>query len=388
MRAILLVLLSAAGTAQICGDCNGDGVGYTVVDALLAAQIDVGLVIPTPAHLVACEVDGAPGLTVLDALVLAQVAAGLPPPPGHACNRPPTCAILAPVPGPGPYAQPLGIEVRADDPDQDPLVLTVDASTDGGVTWTPLRMHLTSPSWNPAAAVPAGSTLSFAADLTRPPLRGQPGTVDVRVTVDDGRDTSTCTVWGVTTARADPEFLGVPLGRDSVVFVLAADQAMTIVPVSKALTYPGFTPATAWEALAEAVEDTILTLDPSSQTFGLVTHDGSFTMWRGWLELADPANQQAAIAWLRGHVPAGGTVYTPAASSGINIGGGPPNVIVMVEAGWPNEGLSALSGIIAANGGRVAISTCHADPWQPGSPTAQLLQDLATLNGGTFIQLP
>ena len=69
----------------LCGDCNTDGV-VDVLDALLAAQAEVGVALLTPTQFANCNVEGAlepdPGaeVTVLDALRLAQFAVGSPVP--------------------------------------------------------------------------------------------------------------------------------------------------------------------------------------------------------------------------------------------------------------------------------------------------------------------
>jgi hypothetical protein len=67
----------------LCGDCNQDG-SVTILDALHAAQADVGLVTLAPPAFSSCNVTGvlepAPGaaVTVLDALAIASVVSGLP----------------------------------------------------------------------------------------------------------------------------------------------------------------------------------------------------------------------------------------------------------------------------------------------------------------------
>jgi hypothetical protein len=62
----------------LCGDCNEDGNGPTVLDALAAAQMGAGLTSPSPSQEGCCDVDSSGSITVLDALVMAQDAAGLP----------------------------------------------------------------------------------------------------------------------------------------------------------------------------------------------------------------------------------------------------------------------------------------------------------------------
>jgi hypothetical protein len=67
---------------SLCGDCNADG-SISILDALRAAQANVGLTTLTPEQFSNCNVTGAvepdPGaaVTILDALAIAQSAAGL-----------------------------------------------------------------------------------------------------------------------------------------------------------------------------------------------------------------------------------------------------------------------------------------------------------------------
>jgi hypothetical protein len=64
--------------AGICGDCNQDGSGPTIVDALSAAQVAAGLLMPGPVQLACCDVNTTTAVEILDALLLAQYAAGIP----------------------------------------------------------------------------------------------------------------------------------------------------------------------------------------------------------------------------------------------------------------------------------------------------------------------
>lgn len=82
----LAIALSGSANAG-CGDCNGDG-RQDILDALVAAQSGVGLVVLQSPEYEACNVEGVPGgpytpgtsVDVIDALEHAQVAAGIVPP--------------------------------------------------------------------------------------------------------------------------------------------------------------------------------------------------------------------------------------------------------------------------------------------------------------------
>jgi len=65
-------------TKKQCGDCNQDG-SITILDALVAAQIGVGLVTAEGEALEICDVDGSGDVSILDALLLSRFLAGLVP---------------------------------------------------------------------------------------------------------------------------------------------------------------------------------------------------------------------------------------------------------------------------------------------------------------------
>jgi hypothetical protein len=60
----------------MCGDCNLDA-AVTILDALVAAQISAGLLVPTQAQQGCCDVDSSMNIAIIDALLIAQDAAGL-----------------------------------------------------------------------------------------------------------------------------------------------------------------------------------------------------------------------------------------------------------------------------------------------------------------------
>ena len=62
----------------VCGDCDDNTMGPTVLDALVGAQLAAALLTPTLTQTGCCDVDSSGTITVLDALLMAQAAAALP----------------------------------------------------------------------------------------------------------------------------------------------------------------------------------------------------------------------------------------------------------------------------------------------------------------------
>jgi hypothetical protein len=72
------VCVTTPTCTSLCGDCDQNGAGPNVLDALAAAQMDAGLQTPGPVQLTCCDVNGSGSVSILDALLIAQDAVGLP----------------------------------------------------------------------------------------------------------------------------------------------------------------------------------------------------------------------------------------------------------------------------------------------------------------------
>jgi hypothetical protein len=63
--------------STLCGDCNTDTTGPTIVDALVAAQFSAGIGTPTVLQTGCCDVNSSMTIDIIDALQMAQVSAGI-----------------------------------------------------------------------------------------------------------------------------------------------------------------------------------------------------------------------------------------------------------------------------------------------------------------------
>ena len=171
-----------------------------------------------------------------------------------------------------------------------------------------------------------------------------------------------------------------PTDADSVVFVV--DRSCSMGWGSASIPIPGNPGATPWEAAQYELNRAIENLDPDTQ-FGVVLFNHSFSMWRSALEIADEGNRSSARGWVSAQSSGGGTTYTPPVSSAINIGAGPPEVVMFLSDGAPNEGYSAVSAITGMNAGRSLINTVGFGI--PAYGTAyQIMVDIAVQNSGEF----
>jgi hypothetical protein len=171
-----------------------------------------------------------------------------------------------------------------------------------------------------------------------------------------------------------------PPEADSVVFVV--DRSCSMGWGSASIPIPGNPGATPWQAAQYELNRAIENLDPETE-FGVVLFNHSFMMWRPALEVADEANRSSARSWVSCQSATGGTTYTPPVASGINIGAGPPEVVMFLSDGAPNEGYSAVSAITAMNAGQSMINTVGF-----GIPAYglayQIMVDIAAQNAGEF----
>ena len=110
--AIALTLLCATATAQVCGDCNEDGL-VNIVDALTGAQHSVGSFSLMGQAFANCDVNSSGAVDIVDALVIAQFSTGLPAVPN--CGGTPSfgsCSTPISITPGLPYS---GTTVSADD---------------------------------------------------------------------------------------------------------------------------------------------------------------------------------------------------------------------------------------------------------------------------------
>lgn len=184
------------------------------------------------------------------------------------------------------------------------------------------------------------------------------------------------------TPPPDPGGALEPPEADSVVFVV--DRSCSMGWGSSSIEVPGVPGATPWQAAQYELTRAVNNLDQEAE-FGAILFNHSFTLWRSVLEPATSANKTACTGWVNSQYATGGTTYTPAVTAAINIGGGPPEVIMFLSDGYPNEGYGAVGSITSANGGQCIINTVA---FGVGGSALQLMQDIANQNGGSCRVIP
>jgi hypothetical protein len=148
--------------------------------------------------------------------------------------------------------------------------------------------------------------------------------------------------------------------------------------------------STAWGGLLDdlvaEVSTAIAGLAPEQQ-FSIVAFGSSTTVFSSALLPADPANVSDALVWLQLLTPQGGTCLADAgvASLGILQGSTATPALFVTADGEPNcPGPTAtLSAITGANGTGIPIHAIYVESDAGG---IAFMQQLAVMNGGTFLQ--
>lgn len=173
-----------------------------------------------------------------------------------------------------------------------------------------------------------------------------------------------------------------PPEADSVVFVV--DRSCSMGWGASSIEVPGSPHATPWQAALYELRRAIMNLDVDA-TFGVVLFNHSHEMWLTYLVTATHANKASATAWSEARSASGGTTYVPPVSAAINIGFGPPEVVMFLSDGAPSEGYAAVPAITAVNGGQCIINTVA---FGVGGSALQIMQDIANQNGGSCRVIP
>lgn len=169
---------------------------------------------------------------------------------------------------------------------------------------------------------------------------------------------------------------------DSVVFVV--DRSCSMGWGSSSIEIPGMPSATPWQAAQYELGRAVDNLDGDAR-FNCVLFNHTFIQWTGVLEDATESNKQSCNSWVQSQYATGGTTYTPPVSAGINIGQGPPEVVMFLSDGAPNEGPSAVGSITATNAGRSVINTVA---FGVAGLALSIMQDIAAQNGGECRVVP
>lgn len=126
----LLFLLPGAG-AQLCGDCDRDGV-IVILDALRASRIGVGLEPELPTDSLVCDVDLDTRIGILDAFRMAQEAVGLAPTLTCVATSSPLTLGVTPV---APFSSDISVDYILVDSESDLSTLLVEVSMDAGASF-------------------------------------------------------------------------------------------------------------------------------------------------------------------------------------------------------------------------------------------------------------
>ncbi len=170
---------------------------------------------------------------------------------------------------------------------------------------------------------------------------------------------------------------------DSIVFVV--DRSCSMGWGSSSIEIPGIPHATPWQAAQYELARAVDNLDGEAE-FCVVLFNHSFITWRSELQVASEGNKASAISWVNSQYATGGTTYVSPVNWAINIvGGGPPEVVMFLSDGAPNEGYSAVAAITAANGGKAVINTVA---FGVAGAALQIMQDIAAQNGGECRAIP
>jgi hypothetical protein len=168
----------------------------------------------------------------------------------------------------------------------------------------------------------------------------------------------------------------------SVVFVV--DKSCSMGWGRSSLEVPGLPYASPWQAAQYELTRAVDNLDAQAR-FSANFFNHSFGWWRPSMQDATEANKSSARSWVQSTSYGGGTTYIPPTAAAVNIGGGPPEVVMFLSDGVPSEGYGAVGGITAANGGRCVINTVA---FGVRGSALQIMTDIATNNGGECRVVP
>jgi hypothetical protein len=176
---LLALALSLPTASAVCGDCDGSG-SVDIIDALVGAQHGAGLLTLTGQQFLDCDTDGAGTVDVLDALRVAQAAAGLQVP--LTCTPANQAPVLTWLHHPTSDEGLVPLYYRLSDAESDLVDVTLEWSTDGGSTWSPLSraLGLTVLSLTQGLSTSVAGTEQLFVWDTVTDLPGHTGRIDLR----------------------------------------------------------------------------------------------------------------------------------------------------------------------------------------------------------------